>query len=732
MYQSAPVNTAGNWSERGKKTDTQAHVISQNISCFQRQINPGSFPGTYNPDSSTSPDPNHTITSYTITRRVDESLENGTKVKEKQMKIPHNCSQVLVVKHGEEKTVGAIEGDKSELANFTGLYSEEESARSFQEALIQWRQERIDGKRKLVTTDVPWRPALVSATSTQTDLPPDRESEGQNREGAEQKLTVKLEFTENSLTYMDRLLLKKHRRTPVESPPSLAFGMDIKSLPTTDTEEDMVSSLTAEEEDFQQYWSSLFNVPVSKDRNEPQVSTSGLCLNIEVLDEICRDIKKVSFSEQELDNNIMVSKADHSSPCPNHPPRPSITSVQQKTGRKPHCPQDQNSKINDSANASTSDCGTSACITAGTSKKSAKPPTSHASRSIRSPTINKLEDNCGSPRFFPSLPDSQFIIHKSSQPSDLFTTDVSILDFATSVIPEENLSPSSSLSFSLRSTFSVSPSDSTQCVLLPKVCHSTPQQSDTKKPQSSQLFAETISSVNPYETPRSNLISPHQFQLPSSEPDCLLLDNQLTHSLSPGTVKPQPTSKALESIISIANPVPDNGPPYFCHKSVLKYEDAGGHKSTPSCKEAHCTSPNSVPNLTDNVVETEEEKYLEESEDEMSSDSLNLTLPEDDSCREEAQVMQNQTAGFGSEQFCDLDGFSPLGLDTDTGCPGSPVHSRSDGLHTCQFSVRDSDPTVRCSHSSLGRRSEEYLVCNVMKDSHAESMGIQIHSTKIE
>ncbi|MEQ2159524.1 hypothetical protein GOODEAATRI_023916, partial [Goodea atripinnis] len=56
-------------------------------------------------------------------------------------------------------------------------------------------------------------------------------------------------------------------------------------------------------------------------------------------------------------------------------------------------------------------------------------------------------------------------------------------------------------------------------------------------------------------------------------------------------------------------------------------------------------------------------------------------------------VMQNQTAGFGSEQFCDLDGFSPLGLDTDTGCPVSPVQSHCDGLHTCQFSVRDSDPT---------------------------------------
>lgn len=55
-------------------------------------------------------------------------------------------------------------------------------------------------------------PVLVSATATQADLPPDREAEGQRRGGAEGKLTVKVEFTENSLTYVERLLLKMHRR----------------------------------------------------------------------------------------------------------------------------------------------------------------------------------------------------------------------------------------------------------------------------------------------------------------------------------------------------------------------------------------------------------------------------------------------------------------------------------------------------------------------------------------
>lgn len=46
--------------------------------------------------------------------------------------------------------------------------------------------------------------------ATQADLSPDRGAVG--RGGGEERVPVRVEFTENSLTYMDRLLLKKHRR----------------------------------------------------------------------------------------------------------------------------------------------------------------------------------------------------------------------------------------------------------------------------------------------------------------------------------------------------------------------------------------------------------------------------------------------------------------------------------------------------------------------------------------
>ncbi|XP_043976265.1 uncharacterized protein zbbx isoform X2 [Gambusia affinis] len=517
-----------------KLTDAQAQVISQDVSCVQRKINPGSFPGIYNPDSSGSPDSNQSLTFNAITTSEDEWPKNGTKLRQKKMEVSHNCSQVLVIKHGQEKPVGVIEDDKSELANsiFTGQYSEDESARSFQEALIQWRKERSEGKENLVTTDVLERdttPVLVSAMSTQTDIPPGREADGLKRKGAEGKLNVK--FSENSLTYMDKLLLKKHRRTPVESPPSLVFGMGLKSPPTTDTEEETATILTAEEEDFREYCSSLLKVPVSKDTTESQVSTPELNLVIEILDEESTDLKMASLTEQKLDSNTIFScsfqtalfvhrssEAVLSSTHSTQPSKPSKASVQQKV-KKPHCLRNQilkNDSVKDSGDTMTS------CSLYPTPKE---------------------EDSCA----------EKARIHG---------------------------------------------------------------------------------------------------QLPREKSREMANDLEMSYreDLRPAKKK---TEKDLQT------------------------------EGTRQQPETH-------------------------------------------------MVMLNQTAGFGSEQFCDLDGFLPLGLDTDTGHPDSPEQTRCDRLHTCQFSVRASDPTVHRSHSSLGCHSEEYLLCEVMKDRYAEPTGIQIHSTQRE
>ncbi|XP_023206776.1 zinc finger B-box domain-containing protein 1 isoform X2 [Xiphophorus maculatus] len=343
-------------------------------------------------------------------------------------------------------------------------------------------------------------PVLVSAMSTQTDIPPGREADGLKREGAEGKLNVK--FSENSLTYMDRLLLKKHRRTPVESPPSLAFGMGLKPPPTTDTEEEMATILTAEEEDFREYCSSLLKVPVSKDSTESQVSTPEFYLEIEILDEESTDMKMVPLTGQKLDSNTVSSQAVFSSTHSTQPSTPSNASVQQKA-KEPHCLRDQILK-NDSV---------------------------------------KEEDSCA----------EKARIHGQ--------------------LPREK----------------------------------------------SREMANN-------------------------------LEMSYREDLRPAKKK---TEKDLQT------------------------------EGTRQRPETH-------------------------------------------------MVMQNQTAGFGSEQFCDLDGFLPLGLDTDTGHPDSSEQTHCDRLPTCQFSVRASDPTVHRSHSSLGCHSEEYLLCEVMKDRYEEPTGIQIHSTQRE
>ncbi|XP_017279440.2 uncharacterized protein zbbx [Kryptolebias marmoratus] len=705
--------------------------------------------------------------------------------------------QVLLGEDGQEEKVGVTKDGKEGLGSslLSGEYSEEESARSFQEALMQWREEERDGGGQLIPLCRTWkpvRPVLVSASATQADLPPDREAEGQRGEGAEEKLTIKIAFTGNSLTYMDRLLLKKHRRTPIESHhPSLDLGIDVKSLTITDTEEEPTSSLTAEEEDFRHYCASLFAVPVSRSRTESRISTPESFLVIEVLDEetltkTCRNIKRVCDAEQKTENREVSTiqqifrkeqspmshtalfsgffKADDSSPS-TQPSKHSVTSRRFLPAQKFHSADRQTPKPEQSVKDLSSKSKASACPlseTPGRSKESVKTPTSQSSRSNSSYSVHKPKAKCGSPQFLSPLPHSQSEIPTSSQSPVLPFANLSTLDSNISKIPKKHLSLSSSASFSLRSTFRVSPSSSTQSNLLPKVYHSLPQQKGadssvlSENLQSSQLFAETISSLELCEAPTGNLFSPQQSQ--HSLSDLKLL----RQPLSPVSARPQPPPKSLKPVQSGNNPMQYHGAACTYSMSALKFED-----------------------VIDNLEKMEEDKeLLVDSADEMSTDSLSLAPHEDDSSGDEAQtqgrltkkksteredsaavshledffvpaeaeietdlqtdkpehqseplmVMQHQSAGPGSEQFCDLDEFSPLGLDTDTSHSNSPEYESGDRSHSCQYSVHYPDATVSnsCSSRSLRSCAGEHLAPKEMKDSYTQPMGIQTHSTRRE
>ncbi|XP_060902240.1 uncharacterized protein LOC132980246 isoform X1 [Labrus mixtus] len=667
-----------------------------------------------------------------------------------------------------------------------GELNEEESARSFQEALRQWRGEKRDVAGETMSEEAMWtpvRPVSVSAMGTQTDLASDRGAKGRGKGEGEDRVPFRVEFTENSLTYMDRLLLKKHRRTPIEAhSPSLAFESDLKSQHNPDTEEETASSLTAEEEDFRRYFASLFAVPHSRGRTDPQTTTPESCLIIEVLDERDTDIGGVFIPQQRKDNNGKCS------------PGQQVLSNGRAT--VPQTPL---------TNASSSESKSSACSTAETPralKKSIKTPTIMSHKPYCSPTVHKSKPDCGSPQLVSSLSlQDQTRIPMSSHSPTSFQPDVSPLASATPTIPEEPHSPSPSIYFSLRSTFTVSPSSSTESPLLPTVNQSTPPQigSDSSllpvQPQSSQLFSQSVSSMRLSQSSPSNLLSQRQSQQSLCDPEFLLSHHQLQLPQSPVSPSPNPPPRTLEPCQAVRSPPGA----YSRHASTPTNQDtpivmsftsiSGDHESTASQQDTQC-----IPSLLSHnfdvpqdsflalkVEEEEEEELSIDSGDDMSSDSLGLAPHEDDSSDEDTQmhgrlmreetreeergylaisypddslvaaerekelqtdeqeqlsepamVMQRRSVGSGSEQFCDLDGFLPLGLDINSGHSDTADHTHRDSLHTSRTSLNESELAESEDFgpsSSLTSRTEEHLAIRLMKGNHTQPTEIKIRST---
>lgn len=214
------------------------------------------------------------------------------------------------------------------------------------------------------------------------------------------------------------------------------------------------------------------------------------------------------------------------------------------------------------------------------SNKSVKTPTSLSSRSSSSQSVHKQKANYGSPQFLSPLQHSKSEILKSSETPALFSADLSTLDDNVSEIQKKRLSPSSSASFSLRSTFTVSPSSSTQSDLLPIVYHSASKQKCadsspvSENLQSSQLFAETISSLELWEAPIGNLFSPQQSQ-------DSLSDLRSRHPLSLISARIQTPPKSLKPVLPISSPIQYHGITNLFNTSELKLEeDIDDHAKT--------------------------------------------------------------------------------------------------------------------------------------------------------
>ncbi|KAL0973460.1 hypothetical protein UPYG_G00203930 [Umbra pygmaea] len=178
----------------------------------------------------------------------------------------------------------------------TGEYDEEESARSFREALRQWRGERREGEDSEqigAREDTIWGPRTsprpVNVMGTQAGL---------SDTGVERG-PVNVEFTQHSLTYLDRLLLKKHRRTPIEAYQPLASRQS--SLKHNSPPEETTNALTVEDEEFRQYCASLFAVSSCGGNADPEPSP-GLCASIEELDETVKERGFVAEPKAEDDS----------------------------------------------------------------------------------------------------------------------------------------------------------------------------------------------------------------------------------------------------------------------------------------------------------------------------------------------------------------------------------------------------------------------------------------------
>ncbi|XP_073671790.1 uncharacterized protein zbbx [Paramisgurnus dabryanus] len=217
---------------------------------------------------------------------VTKNIQPVSDVQTQQFSV--SSPQVLFVNDGVDvdNEEGGEEDDSSLLK---GYFDEEESARSFQEALNEWREKGQTGDT--------FRPRPVSAMETQT----------------EKRLQqfIHLDFKEDTLSYMEKLLLKKSRRGKIEEfqqQLDRQHRPDLTAPPPAETDE-LSQKLTEEQMELRKYFASLF-APAEDDgkMNGPAES----CLSIVEIDEMDTDATTYRSLGVEEKNEMFASINDQS------------------------------------------------------------------------------------------------------------------------------------------------------------------------------------------------------------------------------------------------------------------------------------------------------------------------------------------------------------------------------------------------------------------------------------
>ncbi|XP_058045015.1 zinc finger B-box domain-containing protein 1 [Ahaetulla prasina] len=190
-----------------------------------------------------------------------------------------------------------------------GTFDENESAKSFQEALNQWRSGNCSQKSKEE------RSCQVGSENSGTcqvqTSPPIM------------KKSIEIEFKEDSLNYMERLLIKKHRRAPIDQLSHNIIMDELKfkesssnEIPDTwnrEKEEEGKGEEEEEEEEeediinareiaieMKKYWADVL------EQEEPGtvLTSSEPSLKIKILDDACKE-----ETEEEESTNFIVMEA---------------------------------------------------------------------------------------------------------------------------------------------------------------------------------------------------------------------------------------------------------------------------------------------------------------------------------------------------------------------------------------------------------------------------------------
>ncbi|XP_005525173.1 PREDICTED: zinc finger B-box domain-containing protein 1 [Pseudopodoces humilis] len=202
---------------------------------------------------------------------------------------------------------------------WSGAFDEEASAKSFQEALLQWRKDQSDPGGELCASGVPSEP--VGICEVQTNVTALKEP-------------IHVEFQKDGLSYMEKLLLKKYRRTPVDQffASCMKDSRPVQALSVhqaggggqgdDDDDDNDIEELTDEE--VKKYWASVYR----GEESNTVSATAESSLKIEFLDDSHgKDLEESSDSPVVQTGAVGMSKQGKTDPleCESNPVSPKET-----------------------------------------------------------------------------------------------------------------------------------------------------------------------------------------------------------------------------------------------------------------------------------------------------------------------------------------------------------------------------------------------------------------------